>query len=375
MNKQPPNSPIDLSANYPIEPHETWDIWDSSKIVEGMTCMRRMFFRYTLGLQTEHEGHDLIFGTCWHIAMDYLYRYGIDEENIDQAMCLFEEEYRKHFDEYTDLDFEPKIPSHARLALESYVKYRRGDKWEVMTVKEPCGECVGTGVYTDSDGIRDCASCNGSGEVTRTLIEVSGTVPISDKWRMSYRLDKVMTDKESNVIIRDHKTAKVDNEATRETWSSKMQPNLYGHALLCLVAEERYRGVELDITYFRKKDRDDGGVNRHSTIPVYRDKQLLEGWQWDTLSWLNQVEWNHEQLQKCKVDDPVMKAFPRNEKGCTAFFRKCPYYSICFTSNNPLQYAESTPIGFKKVWWNPMERVGDGHDNKVYHFESEKEVK
>ena len=153
-----------------------------------------------------------------------------------------------------------------------------------------------------------------------------------------------------------------------------MQPNLYGHALLCLVNEDRYKGVELDITYFRKKDRDDGGVNRHSTIPVYRDKQLLEGWQWDTLSWLNQVEWNYEQLQKASPDDSVMKAFPRNEKGCTAFLRKCPYYSICFTNNNPLKNAENPPIGFRKVWWNPMDRTSDGHDNKVYHFEGEKEV-
>ncbi len=268
-------TPIDLTAPYPITPHPTWEIWDSSKIVEGMTCMRRLFFRYILGYTTMYQSHDLVYGTCWHIAMDYMYRHGIVEENIDQAMELFEEEYRKHFDTYTDLDYEPKIPSDARSALESYVKFRRGDEWEVMSVTEPCGECLGIGEVIGTRDSRRCDRCNGTGEVSRPLIEVSGTVPVSDKWRMAYRLDKVMTNKQGHVMVRDHKTAKVDNECTRDTWSSKMQPNLYGHALLCLVNEERYRGVELDITYFRKKDRDDGGINRHSTIPVYRNKALL----------------------------------------------------------------------------------------------------
>lgn len=50
-----------------------------------------------------------------------------------------------------------------------------------------------------------------------------------------------------------------------------------------------------------------------------------------------------------------MRAFPRNENGCTAFFKKCPYYDICHTKqgNNPLKYAEEIPIGFAINIWDP----------------------
>lgn len=335
--------------------------------------MRRMFFRYVLGLTPNSEVHDLTFGSCWHLAMDFMYKNGISMDNIPKAMDVFNEEYRKHFDPFTDLDYEPKSPAHAEAALESYVIYRQNDRWKVMSMDEPCPTCYDKGLVNipitqDPSGLEICKECNGTRKINKPLIEVSGSVPISNKWRLQYRMDKVMSDESGHVIVRDHKTAKTDNEVNRQSWTSKMQPNLYGHALLCLVDQDRYRGVELDITFFRKKDLTDRGVNRHLTAPVYRDKELMNGWLWDTLHWLDQIEWNFEQLSKSSKDDDVLKAFPRNENGCTSFFKLCPYYSICHTNNNPLKFEDNTPFGFIINYWDPRERIGE-KDGKVFHFD------
>jgi hypothetical protein len=138
-----------------------------------------------------------------------------------------------------------------------------------------------------------------------------------------------------------------------------MQPNLYGHALLCFTDLERYRGIDIDIIFFRKMDLKDDGAKRHMTIPVYRSEELRKGWLWNCLSWLDQIEYNFLLLEQAKVDDDVLKAFPQNETGCTAFYRMCPYYHLCQTSNNPLKYAETELAGFTKRWWNPLNIQGD----------------
>jgi hypothetical protein len=331
---QPKLSPISLNADYPIPVHPTWDIWDSTKVTEAKRCMRRVLFHYIMGIQTEHENHDLIFGQATHSALDYLYLHGIHLDNVAGAMEIFNSVYRKHFDEFTDLDYEPKNPAFAELALKSYCRFRKNDEWTVMTIKQPDG-------------------------TTKPLIEVSGSVPVSNKWKMSYRLDKVMSNEQGHVIVRDHKTAKRDTDVERHSWSSKMQPNLYGHALLCFTDLERYRGIDIDIIFFRKMDLKDDGAKRHMTIPVYRSEELRKGWLWNCLSWLDQIEYNFLLLEQAKVDDDVLKAFPQNETGCTAFYRMCPYYHLCQTSNNPLKYAETELAGFTKRWWNPLNIQGD----------------
>ncbi len=380
MTDRPKLSPISLDQSiYPIKVHHTWDTWDSTKTVESMRCMRRAFYRYVLGWTPEYAVHDLVFGSCWHLAMDYMYKNGLSIDSIPAAMDVFNEEYRKQFDPFTDLDYEPKSPAHAEAALESYVIYRHNDQWSVMSIDEPCDKCKNISkaemILTGETNPlpRACEVCGGSGKVSKPLIEVSGSVPVSDKWRMSYRLDKVMSNQQGHVIVRDHKTAKIDNQVNRESWTSKMQPNLYGHALLCLVDQDRYRGVELDITFFRKKDMTNRGIDRHLTAPVYRDKDLTKGWLWDTLHWLDQIEWNFEQLSKSSVDDEVLKAFPKNENGCTAYFKLCPYYHVCHTQPglNPLKLAETPPFGFIINYWDPAERVGE-KEGKVYHFDGEK---
>jgi hypothetical protein len=128
--------------------------------------------------------------------------------------------------------------------------------------------------------------------------------------------------------------------------------------------------MEIDITFFRKKDDDDDGVNAHMNIPIYRNKDLIQGALHDVLHWLSQVEWNFQQLAQTSKDQPFMYAFPRNECGCTSFYRLCPYYNICHSWNNPTAYADKPPFGFVVSHWDP--RSVQTEDSRIYHFEGTK---
>ncbi|MHA2066910.1 MAG: PD-(D/E)XK nuclease family protein, partial [Candidatus Thorarchaeota archaeon] len=189
-------SPINLDVDYPIPIHPTWDVWDSTKIVDAMRCMRRLFFSRVLGWQTEHDAQDLVFGQAWHLGMDYLYKNGLHADNIPEAMRIFTNHYREKFDEYTDLDFGAKTPGVAERRMHSYLISKQRDEWKLMTVP-------------DSNG------------VSQPLVEVAGTVPVRDDWRLTFRLDKVMSNAEGHVIVRDHKTAKRDTEVERLSWGGR----------------------------------------------------------------------------------------------------------------------------------------------------------
>jgi len=52
--------------------HYTWEIQDSSKVQDAMTCMRRYFYNYILGWQSDAPNNHLVFGSAWHDAYFFM---------------------------------------------------------------------------------------------------------------------------------------------------------------------------------------------------------------------------------------------------------------------------------------------------------------
>ena len=87
-----------------IQPHPTWDIMDSSKLICYKECPRKFFYQYILGWQNAYPNNHLVFGSAWHMAMEWLLNHPKD---IAGAALAFLEYYREHFPPNTDELFVP----------------------------------------------------------------------------------------------------------------------------------------------------------------------------------------------------------------------------------------------------------------------------
>lgn len=108
-----------------LQPHETWNVQDSTKIQEFMCCPRRYFFRYVLGWVYEEPNIHLVFGSSVHKAMEVFYKEGntpnLTAEAIVEAYEAFLTYYRTYFSEDSDEENEPKTPANFLNALPLYV--------------------------------------------------------------------------------------------------------------------------------------------------------------------------------------------------------------------------------------------------------------
>ncbi len=126
----------------------TWNLQDSSKIQEYITCPRSYFFRYVLGWQLAQPNIHLEFGVAIHKAMEV---FSLDSQinctticksynelNYLDAVIEFGSHYRKFFPSDMDLVNSPKNPACAeRMLSMSIDNYKHLDRF----IKLPTG-CV-----------------------------------------------------------------------------------------------------------------------------------------------------------------------------------------------------------------------------------------
>ena len=87
--------------------------------------------------------------------------------------------------------------------------------------------------------------------------------------------------------------------------------------------------------------------------------------------YVDMIEGNTKIVQNCQEDDTVIKCFFKRTEACTMYNVVCRYHDFCYSWANPLQHASETPIGFRKVWWDPREREETA--KKVVHLEKKEE--
>lgn len=306
-----------------LKANPCWDIIDSSKISDYLTCPRLYFYRHVLGWRKDVPAHDLVFGEAWHKAREHQLLNGYDD--IQGAYAKFMNYYRQYFDVETDEIYQPKTPEAAIVGLMQFAEQR-------------------------SDDLRD-------NEVL--LTETSGTVPIDFNGRkLHYRMDSVIRRKEDDRIFSwDHKSAKSFSRVWSDKFILSVQNGTYTHCMYCMYPQEQVLGVEFCGTSFEylkrgSKARPQGYHVNFLRVPAWKTPEQMNTWLWNTLETYKDIERDMDHLHHCKEDDLILTAFKLNPESCTKYWG-CAYHDYCITWANPLQHADEPPLGFRVEFWDP----------------------
>ena len=152
----------------------TWKINDPTKCNEFLECPRKYFYKYVLGWRPSTPSNHLVFGSSWHIAMEYLLTHDYSVGSVMAAHDAFLKDYRKTFGPETDEMFWPKTPDNALVTLNAYAKKFQTDliDWEPL--------------YT----------------------EIAGRISLNDEQTLHFRMDSIVKHRfKESVKSIEHKTA------------------------------------------------------------------------------------------------------------------------------------------------------------------------
>ena len=309
-------------------------VLDSTKCKTYLACPRRFMYEHVLGWRQENVNIHLAFGICWHVAMEHLLQHGLSEASVDEAIKLFNMEFRGYYPnpELVTGLLGVKTPANAERALREYALH-----------------------YASVDNFT----------VLRT--EITGSAPISvthpDR-QIYYRLDALATDSRGNYFVIDHKTASYFGRNFVEQWAQDFQMSAYAFALSMLAGKlDRYTVLVNAITITNPpRLRKDGQpyANSKTTevlrIPITYNSDALKSW----LALANHLysEISHDiSTMLGNIDSTVLPAFFRNPVNCVSKYGICPYLEFCQYQHNPLQWIDKLPSGFVKSYWNPRENM------------------
>jgi len=310
-----------------IPEHDTWRVLDASKIQEFMRCPRRYFYRYVLGWESSQTSVDLVFGSAWHEAMEVLLERGYSQSVVADAYLRFEAIYRSVLEPEMDLQNAPKIPSNAMRALARYITFWANDHqdYEVLHV------------------------------------EVAGSVLISDRKPLFFKIDAIMKEKSTGSIFAlEHKTTGSLSPRWVNQWRQKFQLGVYTHALYCLFDPDTVTGVTVNGVQITNPPqmKQDGTPYANSRdiefkrVPVRLSRDRMADWLDTAEFYFDWIQSEHENLDMSSPDEPTLRAFPKCTESCGDFYG-CPFIDYCTTYANPLRVADSPPMGYTVNYWDP----------------------
>jgi len=312
-----------------IEPSELWGIKDASKSQDYSLCRRKYMFRHVFGWKNVNETSiHLEFGTAVHFAMEVLATDGYNAEAMAKAYAVFLEHYRKFFDPLMDEHNGAKVPANFLRALPQYVaRYKKADeKDEVLHV------------------------------------ETAGSVPISDKQTMHWKMDTICRNDALGYFSLEHKTGSNYGTSWEAGWRQKIQVGVYSHVLYSMFPEEEVYGVIINGMFIRNepKLKKDGTPysnardNEFHRVPVRMTPEQLQGWLVDMIDLLEDIDRQHDRLADTSDNNDVLQAFPRNREACTQY-GICPYLNVCSTNMNPVRGVGNPPLGYEVDRWDPRD--------------------
>jgi len=276
------------------------------------------FFNHMLGWKNEMPNNHLVFGSAWHVAMEHLLLNGYSGASIRDAQEKLRIHYRKEFPEETDEIFSPKTPDRATLALVEYTNEYPHDleDFEVL--------------YT----------------------EIAGTVPITDKKIMYFRMDDILRHKRKGYYFSlEHKTGTYLNDQWSMQWALGLQAGTYTHSLYCLYPQELVRGIRINGTFFK---RTKAPLFDFGRVPVWKTPHQMRSWYATVNYWIGMLEQETNGLATETDSDPVMRSFPMNPTNCNKYFG-CAFHDLCCAWQNPLQHCSEPPLGMKIEFWDPRD--------------------
>ena len=320
-----PSPPAAIRPNYHIapvnmvEPHETWNIIDATKLETFMECPRRFFYKYVLGWEREAQSHDLMFGQAWHLAMEHLLLNGYGIDQIRRAHELFSNHYEKYFPIEVQGELEPKSSAGALLALTYYCS-RYGAEDSLLEV-----------LYT----------------------EIAGSITVLNGRILHFRMDTIIRDPQRGVCSLEHKTTKSLERQFQDKWSLHMQPNLYTHVLYCLFPIDSVYGVIINGTaLYKQGPRTKKPPADFLRVPCRRTPEMMNAWIHNLDRWLDDLYAEYDLLMSTSDSADFMSAFKQNTTNCTQYWG-CQFHDFCIGWANPVQYCSDVPTGFIQRFWNP----------------------
>lgn len=322
-----------------IPSHETWQIQDSTKINEFMSCPRAYFYKYVLGWREEVPSNHLVFGSSWHLAMEYVLLHGYETQSIMDAYDLLLADYRTTFGPDTDDIFHPKTPDNALIMLTKYCSQWKDDPQLYRVV-------------VDSDG--------------KPYTEIAGTIGIGADRFIYFRMDSVLERiSDGKKKSREHKTGS-NSYLWMEQWPLSFQVSTYNHALYCLYDYDEVLGVEMNGCMFRKvkKGWEQLRTGQPLTVQepfefvrgtIHKNKSQMQMWMDMANSYFEDIELEFDILDSAKDSDDTMYAFPLRPTSCVKYGRVCEFNDFCLSWPNPLQKCQLPPIGFIVDHWDPTQ--------------------
>lgn len=318
--------------------------FDNSRVSDCKRCPRYFYLRHDRDLVREHDfggvakAPALVFGSCWHDAMDAVWQALWDDQNLDNQDVVAEgykaflnrwlEEGMLHPDEMAIEESErlnPRLPSVAYEMLYAYAEQRgsllRNPDFELLAVEQPFAVPLDP---EDPD-----------------LFYVG-------------RLDKVFSLRDE-IFVGEHKTSSMYRvggpfrNSFLDSFSPNSQVDGYIYAAHSLFGDN-VKGVWVDAALVHKNVHDGFQI-----IPVERNIAQIDAWLWEARYWISWIEHNRDALTECTEGDKFLSAFPKNTSACMDY-GGCQFADICKGHANPY-FADGPPPGFRQEHWSPFEEL------------------
>lgn len=288
--------------------------YDNSTLDTFRVCPRKFYYRHIRHWETDSVRPALIFGTCWHAAMDFFWQHP-DASAADCFKIFMQEWNASELVDSESFDLFPRTPGRASEMLIEYVS--RYANWlrniELIAVEKPF------------------------------------IVPLSfEEQNLFYvgKWDKLFKEG-SNYTICDHKTSSSFASTWLNSWSPNGQVDGYlyaGH----MEYGEAFRNVLIDGALVQKTKID------FIRVPVERQLYMLEQWKWEVIDLIEQIWYYEKMLLDVRTDRPrdIMKTYPKCTTSCTSYYGMCPYVNLCKFIPNP--ELVDIPDGFIVSNWKPF---------------------
>lgn len=305
---------------------------DYSSLDTYIKCPRKFLFQYVMHLRSRVPSIDLVFGSCWHYALEQGYKHLATATEVGQATtperlsqisesafnALWSIEGAPHWPD-EDLVF-PKSPGHAANMLHAYWKQelpRFTGATRIIGIEAPFNIDLGI---------------------------IKPGLPV-----YTGRMDLVVQDGDQLSII-DHKTTKSISAITHPGFEISMQTDGY------LTAGHMYYDCIPTMTYsiaLCQKSK----IAFHQ-YRIIKAKYAIDRFLYEVAELCDDIHNNlnlfQYELQDLTSRRDIIASFPRRPGyACTAYFRTCPYFNICGIRNNPLLWHNDPPQGYDINEWDP----------------------
>jgi len=308
---------------------------DNTKLSDYKVCPRYYYLRHIKGWRPGGTAMPLIFGLCWHEAMNIVWVGYASVRNgsitkwdlVDAAMLAFEncwtDQGLKAFEDLDMQDLEmlgARTPMIAKEMLINYIEKREDilNTMELIAAERP----FAVPLYPDR----------------------------TDIWYIGRRDKDVKVN--GDIVVIEHKTTseyKIDG-GFKSQYLESFYPNsqVEGYLYAANIEYGDVRYVWADTALVHKKVH-----NAFRFIPISATITALNSWLWETRDWVDRIQSELERLADAEAQK-ILTAFPRSTNQCVGKYGLCSMLPICRGFNNPAT-LDVPPPGFIHDPWNPFD--------------------